>query len=837
MQFPGVLLFESSSGQEVTEVQERLNSLSFNVGTADGIYGPITTSGVKQFQRANNLNDDGIVGKLTWDKLFSSDSSGNTPYPGNLLSVGSSGEDVKIIQQQLNKLDYNAGVEDGIYGSGTQSAVQSFQSDNHLKVDGIVGQVTWDSLFMDTIDGPSSDLPYPGYLIMIESSGKEVELIQTQLNRLGYFVGVVDGIYGQMTEDAVKSFQENMNTSVDGIIGQETWPLLMNASVDYENHTPYPNYLLSNGSTGDHVVAIQRQLNSKNFHVGGVDGIFGSNTEYAIIQFQSVNNLDVDGIVGRLTWDVLFGNSTTDIKNPYPGILLTNGSSGADVQRVQERLNNIGFNVGTPDGIYGPMTTQGVTNFQINNNLDSDGIVGPETWNLMFNGTPVSNPHHGDRLYPGNLLSNGSSGADVTYVQERLNYLGYSVGNADGIYGPNTESGVVAFQHDRGLQPDGVVGLRTWDALSASNGEPPNDDSDSSDGSTKGVFKVFIDPGHGGSDTGAVGHGFLEKDFNLDISLIQKHALEEAGYNVRLSRESDVFISLKQRTDMAKQWGADLFVSNHINAGGGRGSEVYYSVYDNSLYGGVGRKHAIDITNNLSTYFYNRGAKTRQGQNGDFYHVIRETNMPAVLVEQGFIDNTGDVTTLTNNLTNIAMATVNAITKLSPIQTYDPNPQLGEGIQITNPLILEQVFYASQEYLFFKHESPEESEGFYGDVLNLTNNSSFDYEPDFEQRYGLSLSANLIEGGFDDFVHARMEMGTADINFNASPSGFEATTRVSLQKFEVSKDFDIMGVSFTLGTEVSLISLGYDLRVRKGLKGYIGFGPAGIGAYFKINDD
>src|SRR5690625_967948 len=91
------------------------------------------------------------------------------------------------------------------------------------------------------------------------------------------------------------------------------------------------------------------------------------------------------------------------------------------------------------------------------------------------------------------------------------------------------------------------------------------------------MTKIFIDPGHGGSDPGAVGNGLREKDLTLDIAKrIQKYLNDNyTGFTIKLSRTTDKTLSLAQRTKMANDWKADYFLSIHINAGGGTGYEDY----------------------------------------------------------------------------------------------------------------------------------------------------------------------------------------------------------------------------------------------------------------------
>lgn len=150
-------------------------------------------------------------------------------------------------------------------------------------------------------------------------------------------------------------------------------------------------------------------------------------------------------------------------------------------------------------------------------------------------------------------------------------------------------------------------------------------------------MKIFIDAGHGGNDTGAVANGLREKDLVLDISLREKELFEKLGHQVKLSRTTDIYVSLSSRTSEANKWGADVFISNHINEGGGVGAEVWYSIY-----GGKGQQYATDVIMNLSEIFKSRGTKSRKGRYGDYLYVIRTTAMPAILNEFGFIDSIED---------------------------------------------------------------------------------------------------------------------------------------------------------------------------------------------------
>ncbi len=83
------------------------------------------------------------------------------------------------------------------------------------------------------------------------------------------------------------------------------------------------------------------------------------------------------------------------------------------------------------------------------------------------------------------------------------------------------------------------------------------------------MVKVYIDPGHGGTDPGAVANGLKEKDLTLKIAKYTRDYLQDnyKGVSIKMSRTGDTYPSLTQRTNEANKWGADVFVSIHINAG------------------------------------------------------------------------------------------------------------------------------------------------------------------------------------------------------------------------------------------------------------------------------
>lgn len=154
------------------------------------------------------------------------------------------------------------------------------------------------------------------------------------------------------------------------------------------------------------------------------------------------------------------------------------------------------------------------------------------------------------------------------------------------------------------------------------------------------MAKVYIDPGHGGSDPGAVKY-IIERDVNLVMALACRDYLNANGVSTKMSRTSNsTDTSINSMAREANSWGADLVISIHNNAGGGDGFEVYHTVG-----GGRGKTLAQNIEAEVKKIGQNsRGLKTRRDTDGtDYYGMIRLTNAPAVICEGVFVDNATDV--------------------------------------------------------------------------------------------------------------------------------------------------------------------------------------------------
>jgi N-acetylmuramoyl-L-alanine amidase len=158
----------------------------------------------------------------------------------------------------------------------------------------------------------------------------------------------------------------------------------------------------------------------------------------------------------------------------------------------------------------------------------------------------------------------------------------------------------------------------------------------------EGKLVIAIDPGHGGSDPGAIGYqGIKEKDIVLKVSQMLKSELESKGISTILTREEDIDVSLSERVNIAEKANSKLFISIHNNAslsGDANGIETYY--YNSSdVYSKISSSLANLIQGSLTTAFPN--TPNRKVKTANFY-VIKRNPIPSVLIELGFIDGSID---------------------------------------------------------------------------------------------------------------------------------------------------------------------------------------------------
>ena len=411
----------------------------------------------------------------------------NAGYP--VLMMGSTGTDVSDLQARLTELGYYTGAIDGRYASGTQTAVQEFQERNGLTADGIAGRQTQDLLYSGSAQPKYVTVSASGdaeeYLLLKQgTSGVEVRKLQGRLAELGYYAGGVDGIYGETTASAVKAFQRANGLSGDGQAGVQTQSKLYSSSARYASSpvataNPDATRTLTLGMTGNDVYALQERLIELRYLSGVADGVFGAETQAALIAFQKNNNLTADGNAGSSTLKKLAGSCkaatrTTPTPAPSGTVTLREGDEGENVYILQAYLFELGYYTGRIDGRFSAETTEAVKAFQRANGLTADGIAGKGTQSKLTSGSaiPAGNANEngqesGTPPQTSELttLRRGDKSAQVMVMQQYLMELGYLSTQPDGQFGAGTERAVKLFQEANGLTADGVAGKGTLSIL------------------------------------------------------------------------------------------------------------------------------------------------------------------------------------------------------------------------------------------------------------------------------------------------------------------------------------------------------------------------------------
>ena len=186
------------------------------------------------------------------------------------------------------------------------------------------------------------------------------------------------------------------------------------------------------------------------------------------------------------------------------------------------------------------------------------------------------------------------------------------------------------------------------------------------------MSKIYINPGHGGADSGAVGTGGRqEKDDALRYASAVADKLKAAGHTVELERNADYLINVKDIAKNANLWGADLFIAFHRNAGGGEGAECLIVTGASA----TSREMAQAIQSALvGVGFRDRGVKVQDRNT----YVLSHTTMPATTIECGFVDNAGDNALFDSKFNEIVQGIAAAILSIAggvvPNTVTPPSP-------------------------------------------------------------------------------------------------------------------------------------------------------------------
>jgi peptidoglycan hydrolase-like protein with peptidoglycan-binding domain len=418
---------------------------------------------------------------------------------------------VRNMQMLLNDLGYNAGVEDGIMGSKTRSAIRAYQQSRGISADGQLTNSLFERILADAGKTPTAPAQDPAGLVAnIQSELRErgydipmvsgeldwktrqaiqayqsnsgivvdgkasgnllaklrssqgtdqntraglVLAVQTRLNDLGYNAGPEDGVFGPTTRGAVRTFQNDNGIPVTGEITESLLKSVQQASGEGGNDDAQRMAM---------VKSVEQALDVRGYEVGPIDGKVTTQTTSAVRTYQSDAGLTVDGrIDGNLLTQLQKGQSNLDTM-----------TRTQLVQSIQTSLNQRGYNVGPADGVFGPSTRRAILVYQGDANLPLTGEASRQL--LTHLASSDIEPGSGG-------IDNGEVTAQLTKeIQAELNRLGYQVGDENGKFNEKTRQGVLAFQKEVGIQQTGeasrqlLAQLQNSYRTGASNSNDPN---------------------------------------------------------------------------------------------------------------------------------------------------------------------------------------------------------------------------------------------------------------------------------------------------------------------------------------------------------------------------
>ncbi|OYE00723.1 peptidoglycan-binding domain-containing protein [Nostoc sp. 'Peltigera membranacea cyanobiont' 232] len=297
------------------------------------------------------------------------------------LEKGDRGPSVRNLQQKLRTAGFYQASVTQVYDVSTQEAVRRFQKAAGLPVDGIVGSSTLQKLESWQAKKPSTTTTQakkatvvstqqtkkpsttssattqrrnPNYLAKGDE-GENVRVLQERLRVAGFYYGNATGIFGPITEESVKRFQDAYKLSVDGIAGQATLGKLPGIGIGDGEEAPKKvvnRDKLRVGDRGEPVRVIQEQLIQAGYLEGEPNGYYGPYTADAVRRFQAANFLTASGVAGPTTRAKLYSSVNTASKSEF------------NTLEIQTRLRERGFYKGKLNGVMADDTKKAIKQAQ-----------------------------------------------------------------------------------------------------------------------------------------------------------------------------------------------------------------------------------------------------------------------------------------------------------------------------------------------------------------------------------------------------------------------------------------------------------------------------------------
>lgn len=349
---------------------------------------------------------------------------------GTEYLVDMTAEEISALEARLSELGYLSVGVDGVFDADTSAALESFQQANGLAVNGAADEETLARL------NSADALSRQGYLARFAnayaqmaplekgSASNDVLSVQRKLKEYGYFDGEPDGVFDDLTREAVERFQMVNGLPVTGIAdGAMLMRLMADAPITW------PAFLTemgaSEGDAGLNVYVLQKRLAALGYFTGSSTGSFGDLTRQAVLAYQRAKGLKPTGSADADTWAALYGEDVSGDGTPQLG------DYGDEIRTLQERLNALGFFDHEITGVYGYTTETAVRLYQMAANLTPTGETDRTTL-AHLNGESAVSTLEGIVQQRFQLMldaANAQSQASVARVAESL--LGESFGDAD----------------------------------------------------------------------------------------------------------------------------------------------------------------------------------------------------------------------------------------------------------------------------------------------------------------------------------------------------------------------------------------------------------------------
>jgi peptidoglycan hydrolase-like protein with peptidoglycan-binding domain len=313
-------LEKGDRGPSVRNLQQQLKRTGFYQAPITEVYDTSTQDAVRRFQRAAGLDVNGVAGSVTVQKL----EGWRTPTQGSQARKTSTDSQARRTSTENSQARRTSTENSQARRASTENSVASKRRTSNFLQKG--------------------------------DEGEDVRILQERLRIAGFFTGNSTGIYGPITEDAVKRFQDTYNLAADGVVGPATLAKLPAIGVGYGNDAPNQPRTAGDklrlGDRGEAVRVLQEQLIKAGYLQGEPNAYFGPNTADAVRRFQEDNYLASSGIAGPTTRAKLYSLVNTGSKSDF------------SVLEIQRRLRDRGFYKGSLNGVMGDETKQAIRQAQ-----------------------------------------------------------------------------------------------------------------------------------------------------------------------------------------------------------------------------------------------------------------------------------------------------------------------------------------------------------------------------------------------------------------------------------------------------------------------------------------